>query len=126
MFDHTIRRLPDSELEIMQAIWQCVAPVSRKQIEEIIADKHPMAATTLLTLLTRLAEKDFITIEKVGRSSQYTPLIGQQEYLAAQGNRFFQKLCGGSLSAFASALCDSGLSKEELAQLRELLQENEL
>ena len=118
----TIRRLPDAELEVMQAIWQCEAPVSRAEMETILKDSHPMALTTLLTLLTRLAEKGFLQIEKEGRRSNYTPLISREEYLAQQSRSFVEKVCGGSMSAFAAALCDSGLSKEDLAELRELLE----
>ena len=121
-----IRRLPDAELEVMQAVWSFEAPVLRKNIEEYLKDIHPMAQTTLLTLLTRLAEKEFIRIEKKGRSSCYYPIITEQEYLAAQSNRFFNKLCGGSISTFASALCDSGLTKEELSELCDLLERGEL
>ena len=121
-----IRRLPDAEQEVMQAIWMCEAPVARTDIEEILYKDHPMAMTTLLTLLTRLNEKGFISIEKVGRRSYYTPCISREEYLASQSKTFFQKLCGGSVSVFANALCDSGLSEEELEQLRTLLERNEL
>lgn len=124
--DFTKRRLPDSELEVMQAIWSCQAPVSRRDIENILLPRHPMALTTLLTLLTRLAEKDFLRIDKVGRSSVYTPLVTEQEYLASQSNRFFTKLCGGNLSTFATALCDGGLSREELEELKRLLEEHAL
>ena len=67
-----IRRLPDAEQEVMQAIWACTAPVARTDIEEILLPEHPMAMTTLLTMLTRLAEKGFISIEKQGRRSLYT------------------------------------------------------
>lgn len=81
-----------------------------------------MAMTTLLTLLTRLSEKGFLTIEKKGRRSYYTPCVSQEEYLASQSKNFFEKLCGGNLSTFANALCDSGLTKEELAELRSLLE----
>lgn len=121
-----VRKLPDTELEVMQAIWACDTPVSRAQIDEILKETHPMAVTTLLTLLSRLAEKGFIKIIKEGRSSVYEPLMSQQEYLAQQSNRFLRKLCGGNLSVFATALCDSGLSKEELAELRSLLEQEEL
>ena len=38
-----IRRLPDAELEVMQAIWACEPPVSRTDIDEILRDTHPMA-----------------------------------------------------------------------------------
>ena len=122
----TIRRLPDAEQEVMQALWACNVPAARADIEEILFQTHPMAMTTLLTLLTRLHEKGFITIEKNGRRSYYTPCISQEEYLASQSKSFFQKLCGGNVSVFANALCDSGLTREEIAELRELLDRGEL
>ena len=122
----TIRRLPDAELEVMQAIWACEPPVARTDINEILKDTHPMALTTLLTVLTRLSEKGFIQIQKDGRSARYVPLIARQDYLAQQSRCFVQKVCRGNLSAFAAALCDSGLTKEELALLRELLERNAL
>lgn len=127
-----IRRLPDSELEVMQAIWACsphtdenTQPVSRGQIEEILQDCE-MAATTLLTLLSRLTDKGFVQTEKAGRSNVYTPLISQADYLASQSRCFLHKLCGGSLSTFANALADSGLTKEELDELRRLLERGQL
>ena len=46
--------------------------------------------------------------------------------LKRYSRNFFEKLCGGSLSIFANALCDSGLTKEELAELRVLLEQEEL
>lgn len=116
-----IKRLPDSELEVMQAIWSLEPPVARVDIEEVLKDIYPIAMTTLLTLLTRLSEKGFIKIEKISRSARYYPLVSQQEYLAQQSKNFLQRLCGGNMSTFATALCDSGISKEDLAELRELL-----
>ena len=124
--EKTIRRLPDAELEVMQAVWACEAPVARADIDAKLKDTHPMALTTLLTVLTRLADKGFIRIEKQGRSARYIPLVRREEYLAQQSRRFLDKLCGGSLPAFAAALCDSGLSRQELAELRRLLDRDEL
>ena len=123
---NSIRRLPDAELEVMQALWACNMPAARSDIEEILFKTHPMAMTTLLTLLTRLSDKGFISIEKSGRKSYYSPMVTREDYLASQSRSFFEKLCGGSLSVFANALCDSGLTKEELAELRALLEQEEL
>ena len=121
-----LRRLPDGELEVMQALWDCEPPATRADVEKAMGEKHPMAVTTLLTLLTRLGEKGFVKVEKLGRGNGYTPLVSRQDYLAAQSRRFMDKLCGGSISAFAAALCGSGLTKEELAQLRQLLDRGEV
>lgn len=120
------KRLPDAELEVMQALWACEPPAQRQEIEIILNKTHPMAPTTLLTQLSRLAEKGFLSIAKEGRRSIYTPLVRQEDYLAAQSSRFFYKLCKGSVSTFAAALCDSGLSREELEELRELLNQEKL
>ncbi len=121
-----LHRLPDSELEVMQAVWRCEAPATRKEIEKNLNREPPMAATTLLTLLGRLAERGFLRIQKEGRGSVYTPLVEKHDYLSSQSESFIRKLCGGSMTAFASALCDSGLSKEEIEELRQLLKENRL
>ena len=121
-----IRTLPDAELAVMQAVWACEIPAKRAQISAILDKTHPMAPTTLLTVLSRLAEKGFLRIEKTGRSAEYWPLVTKQDYLARQGRKFYDKLCGGSLPAFAAALCASGLTAQELAELRELLREGTL
>ena len=121
-----IRRLPDSELAVMQAVWECTPPVSRTALEEKLLPTYPMAQTTLLSLLTRLAQKGFLTIEKQGRANFYLPTVTRDAYLADQSRRFVDQLCGGSISLFASALCDSGLSREELVELRKLLEEGGL
>ena len=125
MFDKK-NRLPDAELEVMQVLWRCEAPVARATVEEEMAKLRPMAQTTLLTLLTRLADKGFVRIEKQGRSSVYTPLVAREEYQARQSKRFVDQLFGGSMSAFASALSASGLSKEDLEELRKMLEEGTL
>ena len=119
-----LRRLPDAEQEVMQALWQCEQPAERAAIAEKLT--RTMAETTLLTLLSRLAERDFISIEKVGRRSVYTPLVAERDYLAAQSRSFIDTLCGGSLPTFAAALCDGGLTREELQELRALLERDEL
>lgn len=122
----SIRRLPDAELEVMQALWQCEPPAARADIAAALPQEHTMAVTTLLTMLTRLGEKGFLRIDKEGRRSFYTPLISRADYLAAQSRTFVRKVCGGSLPAFAAALCDSGLTREELEQLRNLLERDAL
>lgn len=117
------KRLPDAELKVMQAIWDCEPPVSRADIDALLS---PLAATTILTLLSRLVSRGCLSVEKSGRSNCYTPLVSRQEYLAGQSRSFFDKLCGGDVGVFAAALCDSGLSREEIDELRRLLEADEL
>lgn len=121
-----IKRLPESELEIMQIIWKKSAPVSRMDIEQALQETHPLAPTTILTLLTRLCEKGFLSLKKEGRSNLYEPLITEKEYLAAESRSFLDRVFHGSVASFATALCDSGVTKEELEELRRFLEEGGL
>ena len=121
-----IRRLPESELEIMQIIWHEAAPVSRMTIESVLHKTHPLAPTTILTLLTRLCDKGFLSLRKDGRTNLYEPLITEKEYLAVESRSFLDRLFHGSVAGFATALCDSGVKKEELEELRKLLEKGEL
>ena len=120
-----IRKLPDAELQVMQAIWTCECPVKRSQIDEILKETHPMAQTTLLTLLTRLSDKGFIDIIKENRSSTYIPLIKEEDYIKEQSKTFFHKLCKGNISVFANALCSDVLSEEDINELKEWLEREE-
>lgn len=120
-----VRRLPDAELDVMQALWDCDIPAERNMLEAKLSGSHPMAPTTLLTLLGRLAEKGCVKIEKRGRQSVYTPIVSRREYLAAQSRSFVKTLCGGSVSELAAALSGGGLTKEELRELRALLERME-
>lgn len=121
-----VRTLPEAELTVMQALWDCARPAQRQQIERALRQRHPMATTTVLTLLSRLAQKGFVQTEKLGRGAVYIPLVEREDYLARQSEKFYQQVCGGSVSAFAAALCQSGLSRQELDELRRLLEENAL
>ena len=120
-----IKRLPESELEIMQIIWKEPAPVSRILIEERLQQEHPLAPTTILTLLTRLCEKSFLKMKKEGRTNYYYPVITEKEYLASESRSFLDRLFQGSVANFAAALNDGGV-KEELEELRQLLEKGEL
>ena len=106
-----IRRLPDAELEVMQAVWACQPPAARADIDKILQETHPMALTTLLTVLSRLADKGFLEIRKEGRSARYLPLVSRQDYLAQQSRRFVEKVCGGSRWP-SSGSCWRGTSYE--------------
>ena len=117
------KKISDGELEVMQALWTIDGSATRKEIEDVLFKGRKMAMTTLLTFLSRLADKGFIKIEKIGNANVYSVLVKQHDYLKSESNDFIKKTCGGSMSAFASALCDSGISKEDLLELKKYLEE---
>lgn len=114
-------KLPDGELQIMQALWKCSIPAEKEEIIAQLQRKETIAVTTLLTVLSRLSDKGYIRIEKHGRRSCYIPCITQQEYASMQSRSLFQQLCQGRVSLFANALCNSGISQEDLQELAEMI-----
>ena len=118
--------LPDGELEIMQIVWRQTPPVSRSAIEQAMNAQRRLAPSTILTFLSRLCDRGFLAVEHAGRTNLYTPLVSQKDYLAGESRRMPDRLFGGSVSAFAVSLSESGVTKEELAELRALLEEDRL
>lgn len=121
-----IRRLPDSELALMQIIWNKEPPVTRSDIEAALDGDHPLAPTTILTFLTRLRDKGFLKLERRGKVNYYTPLISRKTYLAQASRGVLDQLFGGSVAALATSLVDAGVSREELEELRRMLEEGRL
>ena len=77
-----MKRLPDTELEVMKALWASErAPVPRSSLEEALRDRG-WATNTFNTSLSRLAEKGFVSCEKRGKTNYYTPQVRQADYLA--------------------------------------------
>ena len=115
-----MEKLSEGEWKLMELLWED-APVNSTQLVARCKETLQWSKSTTYTVLRRLCHKGAAANEE----ATVTPLVTREDYLAAQSRSFIQKLCGGSLSTFASALCDSGLSKEELEELRELLKEGD-
>lgn len=122
----TIKRLPDSELDIMLIIWEANEPVSRSYIEKQINEKKNLASTTILSLLTRLINKGFVHAEKQGKGNLYSALVNENNYIQNEGKSMLEKLYGNSLKTFVSALYDGKkIDDSELSELRNFLNETQ-
>lgn len=117
-----MKRLPESELEIMMIIWKYDRPVNRMEIEEHLC--KDVAAPTILSFLNRLEAKGFVSVEKIGKINWYTPLVKEEEYLQKESRTILQKLYQNSLKNFVTALYDGdGLSSQDIEDLRAFVEE---
>ena len=120
-----MKKLPESEQEIMMIVWEYAEPVSRFQIEEKLNVEKNIAPSTILTLLTRLEKKGFIQKVRNGKSNLYVPLVEKENYIGTVGKNMLDKMFQGSLAKFASSLYDGEkLSSKEVKQLQELTDKN--
>lgn len=120
-----VRRLPESELDIMLAVWAGgEAGATAPEVLERLA--RPLTASALHSYLKRLEEKGFLACVKEGKVNRYTALISKERYQAQESRSVLDKLYGSSLKRFAAALYDGGaLSPDDLDELRDFLDELE-
>ena len=119
-----MRRLPDTELEVMKALWASGPDTPRAALEAALAPRR-WASNTINTYLTRLADKGFVAVERSGRGNRYTALVSREDYLAYDSQAVLSRLYGSSPRNFVAALARGGLKREDVAQLRELLDQLE-
>ena len=130
MEERKIIKLPESELEIMQGIWVLNEEGEKFVSAGLIMKRFPaltrLKLTTVLTLITRLQTKGFITTEKLGRSNCYTPIIDSADYRKFASGDFVEKVYMNDRMGLISALVsDDSLTAEELDEIKKIISENE-
>ena len=119
-----IIRLPDSELDIKLVLWHHTPPMSRLEIETAINEKKALAPTTILSLLSRLEKKQFVSVTKEGKTNYYTPLISQEEYQNCESKNVLERVFGNSLKRFVTKLYrGKELTQQDVAELYDYIQE---
>lgn len=118
------KRLPDTELEVMSAIWQCEIPAKTSEIARHIERDWTMS--TIQALLARLEEKGFVHVAKQGRLKTYVPLISEEEYRDQETVRFFERFHRKSVrSLFMTLVKNENLSEADLEELEEIIRKEE-
>ena len=103
-----MKRLPDTELEVMKALWASGPDTPRAALDHALAD-FQWSPNTINTYLNRLADKGFVSVRREGKSNRYTPLVSRED--------------GSSPRNFVAALAKGGLEQKDLEDLRDLLDE---
>lgn len=117
-----MKRLPDSELELMMIIWDAGRGITRNEIEERLPQDRRLSATTILSFLSRLQEKGFVCVRKEGRNNVYEPLIRKEDYLRQESRSIWKRLYQNSVGNFMTALCqEDELTERDLDELQEFL-----
>ena len=100
-----IQQVSDFELELMKTIWGNGGTALYAEIAEALEKKGtPATKNTIISLLSRLIEKDFVKTNKIGRRNRYTALVSEADYRAAQTETFLDKIYEGSAKDLISTL----------------------
>lgn len=111
-------KLPPTELKVMNVIWDSEEKLCSKDIMEKLSDSVSWKRTTILTLLSRLIEKNFLLGEKIGRHTYYKKLIGKKDYADFETMEFMKNIHNNSIDSLISSLKkDKYLSNKDLDKI---------
>ncbi len=114
-----MQQISESELVLMKIIWKNGGTALYSYImEELEKERSGWKKNTVLTLLSRLVEKNFLKTSKIGRRNEYRAVVAEQEYQAKQTQTFLNRVYEGNVSGLVSTLLQQEiLSTEELKEI---------
>jgi predicted transcriptional regulator len=117
--------LTEAELRLMDVLWM-KGPATVQQVLETLPKKQPLAYNSVLTTIRVLEKKGYVKHVKDGRAHVYMPLVGQKEATRFEVrhlvNRFFKN---SHELLVLNILQDQSIEAEELARLRQMLEEKQ-
>ena len=111
------------QLKIVQVLWQ-KGRANAREITDALNTQEPIAHSTVQTLLRKLEAKGVVSHDVEDRTFVFYPLV--QEDCVKQGAicELVDRVFAGSAAGLVAHLLEKGpMSGEELAQIRELIDE---
>jgi BlaI family transcriptional regulator, penicillinase repressor len=122
---HTTQKPTTSELAILQVLWTR-GPSTVREVHEILSEKREMGYTNVLKLMQIMTEKGLVRRNETQRAHVYEvcqPAEKTKRNLAAD---VMERVFDNSASELMMhALAGRRASKEEIAELRRLINEHE-
>jgi predicted transcriptional regulator len=94
---------PPLELECLRALWT-LGEANVQAVRTHLEPARPLAYTTVMTMLDRLARKQAVTRRKSGRSFLYTPVLTREQVQRAAVKELVDTLFDGSPAALIAYL----------------------
>lgn len=118
-------RPTDAELAILRVLWQ-QGPSTVRQVQETLNQERATGYTTVLKLMQIMTDKGLVGRDESARTHVYFPLFSEEQTQRQLVGDLLERAFGGSASRLVmQALTTQKASAEELAQIRQLLDEQE-
>jgi BlaI family penicillinase repressor len=118
------RRPTDAELEILTVLWS-IGPATVREVYEVIRRRRPAQYSTVLKFMQIMAEKGLVHRDEKQRAHVYEP-AKTREWTQRQlaGDLLERAFSGSAKALLVGALSARKATKEELAEMRKLLEEH--
>ena len=116
----------DAELRVLRVLWEEGEATPSELREHLATEEVEWAYTTVQTLLHRLLDKRYVERRKEGVASVYRAAITRDELVAEHMGDLAERVGDGKASSLVYSLVrGKHLSKREITQLRNLLDETQ-
>jgi predicted transcriptional regulator len=123
MPDAPILKPTEAELEILQVLWQH-GPQTVRFVNDELNQKREVGYTTTLKWLQIMLEKGLVLRQDGPKPHTYHAAVREEETQGQLLDRFVEAAFGGSaLKLVLRALGRTHTSREEMAQIRQVLRE---
>lgn len=120
-----MKELSEAEWHVLESLWED----SPKVGSQIVADmevRKGWSRSTTLTMLRRMTDKGLIACDDSGKMKTYTSLVHREEAVKKETESFLNRVYHGSVGMLLNNFVEKkGLSVEEIAKLREILDQAE-
>lgn len=115
--------ISNTEWLVMKVIWNLGECPASRIIEEL-AESTEWKPKTVKSLLNRLLKKKAIGYREENRTYIYYPLVTEEQCIRAESQSFLDRVFGGQTNmAIANFIQNSRMSKQQIDELRKLLDE---
>ena len=115
----------ESELEILQILWQ-KGPVSVKQVHEHMGGEKQNGYTTILKLMQIMHEKGLVSRQRSGKLHLYEALASLEDTRRFMVDKMIHSVFQGSATQLVmSALGNQKSSKEDILEIKRYLEKLE-
>lgn len=116
----------ETELSVLQALWEQGSCTIRQITEMIYPQGGPTKYWTVQKLLERLEQKGYVERRRDGTAHSFAPRVGRDEMIGRSLREVARSLCGGSLTPLITHLVrNRPLTARERQELRNLIDQSD-
>ena len=114
--------IPASELEVLSALWRVGSGTGRDVLEELAGSGRRLAYTTVVTLLSRLEGRGYVTCDRNSPAHVYRPHISRETVAADRLGHLVRQLGDGRAAPLILQLFETQkLTRDDIRELRAFL-----
>lgn len=112
--------LTEAEEAIMFKVWEIAPPITSVILLKAFTETRGWKSQTISTFLSRLVDKNYLSVKKRGAANEYQAIISKEEYEQNFAREVINKIYGGSVKRLIASFVESeSISHDELEELKQ-------